>query len=103
MEVYLMAKPRPVIDQKAIDRMLKQGRGRGTHEKYKPWLTVRDVPSLGKSSRDKGWKTGRSHHFLSILELLYYLILEWSQMVTDIREQYPFLLVDINIPTSSSF
>ena len=83
-----MAKPRPVIDQKAIDRMLKQGRGRGTHEKYKPWLTVRDVPSLGKSSRDKGWKTGRPHHFLSILELLYYLILEWSQMVTDIREQY---------------
>ncbi len=70
-----MAKPRPVIDQKAIDRMLKQGRGRGTHEKYKPWLTVRDVPSLGKSSRDKGWKTGRPHHFLSILELLYYLIL----------------------------
>ncbi len=50
-----MAKPRPVIDQKAIDRMLKQGRGRGTHDQYKPWLTVRDVPSLGKSSRDKGW------------------------------------------------
>jgi hypothetical protein len=49
-----MAKSRPVIDQKTIDRMRKEGRGEGTHEKYKPWLTVRDVPSLGKSSRDKG-------------------------------------------------
>ena len=102
MEVYLMAKPRPVIDQKAIDRMLKQGRGRGTHEKYKPWLTVRDVPSLGKSSRDKGWKTGRPHHFLSILEFLYYLILEWSQMVTDIREQYPLLPIDDTIAIAES-
>lgn len=97
-----MAKPRPVIDQKAIDRMLKQGRGRGTHDQYKPWLTVRDVPSLGKSSRDKGWKTGRLHHFLSTLELLYYLTLEWSRMVTDIREQYPLLPIDDTIAIAES-
>lgn len=97
-----MAKPRPVIDQKAIDRMLKQGRGRGTLQEHKPWLTVRVVPSLGKSPRDKGWKTGRTHHFLSILELLYYLILEWSQMVTDIREQYPLLPIDDTIAIADS-
>ncbi len=102
MEVFLMAKSRPVIDQKAIDRMLKQGRGQGIHEKYKPWLTVRDVASLGKSSRDKGWKTGRPHHFLSTLELLYYLTLEWSLMITDIREQYPLLPIDDTIAIADS-
>ncbi len=89
-----MAKSRPVIDRNTIDRFLKEGRGQGTLQDYKPWLTVRDVPSVGKSTRDKGWKTGRTHHFLSILELLYYLILEWSLMVTDIREQYPLLPID---------
>lgn len=89
-----MSKSRPVIDRNTIDRFLKEGRGQGTLQDYKPWLTVRDVPSLGKSTRDKGWKTGRTHHFLSMLELLYYLILEWSLMVTDIREQYPLLPID---------
>lgn len=86
-----MAGSRSVIGQKAIDRMIKQGRGQGTREQYKPWLTVRDVPSHGRSYRDLGWKTGRSHHFLSTLEFLYYLVLEWSLVVTDIREQYPLL------------
>lgn len=89
-----MAKSRPIIDRNTIDRFLKEGRGQGRLQDYKPWLTVRDVASLGKSTRDKGWKTGRTHHLLSILELLYYLILEWSLMVTDIREQYPLLPID---------
>src|SRR6266571_7548165 len=93
-EVYPMAKSRPIIERSTIDRFLKEGRGQGTLKDYKPWLTVRDVASLGKSTRDKGWKTGRTHHFLSVLELLYYLILEWSLMVTDIREQYPLLPID---------
>ncbi|HEU5374923.1 MAG TPA: TnsA endonuclease N-terminal domain-containing protein [Ktedonobacteraceae bacterium] len=102
-----MAGSRPVIDQKAIDRMLKQGRGQGTHEQYKPWLTVRDVPSHGKSYRDLGWKTGRPHYFLSTLEFLYYLTLEWSPMVTDIREQYPLLsgncAIDDTLAIADSF
>lgn len=98
-----MAKSRPVIDRKAIDRMLKQGRGQGTREAYKPWLTVRDVPSHGKSYRDLGWKTGRPHHFLSTLEFLYYLTLEWSCVVTDIREQYPLLPIDDTLAIAESF
>jgi hypothetical protein len=98
-----MAKSRPVIDRNTIGRFLKEGRGQGTLQDYKPWLTVRDVPSLGKSTRDKGWKTGRTHHFLSILELLYYLILEWSLMVTDIREQYPLLPIEDTLAIADSF
>lgn len=72
-------------------RRLRQGRGRGHGKDYKPWLTVRDVPSRGLSSRVKGWKTGRVHHFLSQLELSYFYTLEWSIAVIDIREQYPLL------------
>ncbi len=97
-----MAKSRALIDRNAIDRFQKEGRGEGTLQKYKPWLTVRDVPSRGRSSRDKGWKTGRTHHFLSILELLYYLTLEWSLIVTDIREQFPLLPIDNTLAIADS-
>lgn len=97
-----MAKSRAVIDRNAIDRFQKEGRGEGRLQDYKPWLTVRDVPSHGKSSRDKGWKTGRTHHFLSTLELLYYLTLEWSLMVVDIREQFPLLPIDDTLAIADS-
>jgi len=98
-----MAKSRALIDRSTIERFRKEGRGQGTLQDYKPWLTVRDVPSHGKSSRDKGWKTGRTHHFLSTLELLYYFILEWSCIVTDIREQYPLLPIDDTLAIADSF
>ena len=98
-----MANSRALIDRSTIERFRKEGRGQGTLQDYKPWLTVRDVPSRGKSSRDKGWKTGRTHHFLSTLELLYYFILEWSRMVTDIREQYPLLPIDDTLAIADSF
>jgi hypothetical protein len=86
-----MAKMRALIDQSSLPHFLKEGRGRGTKDQYKPWLTVRDVPSRGRSSRDKGWTTGRPHHFLSTLELDCYHVFEWSSIITDIREQYPLL------------
>lgn len=74
-----------------LARRLRQGRGRGHGKDYRPWLTVRDVPSRGLSSRVRGWKTCRVHHFLSQLELSYFYTLEWSIPVIDIREQYPLL------------
>lgn len=86
-----MAKYKRGFTPDRLDKFIRQGRGQGAGQHYKPWLTVRDVPSRGLSSRLKGWKTGRSHHLLSQLELSYFLILEWSQTVIDIREQYPLL------------
>lgn len=71
---------------------LKKGRGQGHGQSYTPFLYTREVPSLGKASRIKGWKTGRVHHFLSTLESDYFYILEWSPIVTDIREQFPLPL-----------
>lgn len=82
---------RPPPDQKGISKLISSGRGRGEGSNYLPWLEVRDVPSLGRSSRPFGTKTGRRHVLLSRLELYYFYILEWSPVISDIREQYPLL------------
>ena len=55
---------------------------------YKPFILIQDVPSLGRSSRLRGIKTGRQHEFLSDLERNYFMILEFSDFVLDIREQF---------------
>lgn len=70
-------------------RWIKEGRGLGMGKGYKPWLTVRDVPSQGRSHRVYGHLTQRTHHLLSDLELATFLLLQWRQSTTDIREQFP--------------
>lgn len=97
-----MAKSRVVIDRNTIERFLKEKRGEGTLLNYKPWLLVQEVTTHGKASRDIGWKTGRKHDFLSTLEFLYYLTLEWSLMVTDIREQFPLLPIEDTLTIADS-
>jgi hypothetical protein len=81
-------------DENTIKQLKAQGRGSGTGSAYHPWLTVRDISSLGLSTRSKGWKTGRQHHVLSNLEQCYLFCLDWSVWVTDIREQFPLPLED---------
>lgn len=77
-----------------IDKLIKEGRGTGVGEAYRPWIKIQDVPSLGRSARLKGIKTGRQHEFLSDMEKNYFYILEYSHSVTDIREQYPLLPIE---------
>lgn len=72
-----------------INKFIKEGRGQGELSQYKPWLTVDDVPSKGNRTRSKGWKTGRIHHLLSNLERDYFLLLDWTDNIIDIREQFP--------------
>ncbi|MBD8544426.1 heteromeric transposase endonuclease subunit TnsA [Oxalobacteraceae sp. CFBP 8763] len=72
-----------------IARFVKQGYGQGEGSSYKPWLRVQDIPSLGRSRKAPGIKSGRMHHFFSDLEFRYFLLLEFSDLVVDIREQYP--------------
>ncbi len=83
--------------------MKKQGRGQGTVEEYKPWLTIRDISSSGFSHRIKGWKTNRTHHFLSNLELSFFFWLEWSPNIVDIRERYPLLPIEKTIEVAEQF
>ncbi|WP_303868681.1 TnsA endonuclease N-terminal domain-containing protein [Acetobacterium wieringae] len=75
----------------SIDKKLKEGRGIGAGIDYKPWLVIQDVSSLGRSTRLKGIKIPRQYEFLSDLEKNYFYLLEFSDYVVDIREQYPLL------------
>lgn len=79
--------------QADIDRYIQQGYGQGMGIDYKPWLRVQDVPSRGRSRKIQGFKIDRIYHLLSDLEYAYFLALEFSEGVTDIREQFPLLPV----------
>lgn len=79
----------PLLTSAGIDRHRKKGHGQGFGADYRPWLEIRHVPSLGKSTREVGWKTGRMHSFLSQLELQVFYLFDWNDEVIDIREQFP--------------
>jgi len=84
-----MAKHKYNFDEPKIARFIKEGRGQGHGKDFKPWLTIQDVPSIGLSSRKHSFKTGRGHHLLSNNETGLFLLLNWSNSVVDIREQFP--------------
>lgn len=75
-------------------KWIKEGRGAGHGTHYKPWLTVRDLGSEGRSHRIFGHKTKRTHHLLSDVELAVFLMLDWHPSTEDIREQFPLKLED---------
>jgi hypothetical protein len=89
-----MAKHRSEWSFKTYHRRIKEGRGQGILAEYKPWLTIHDLASRGVVSRVLGEKTGRIHHLLSRNEMAYFFILDSSDKVIDIREQFPLLSVD---------
>jgi hypothetical protein len=90
-----MGRGRGEWTQAKFERYIKEGRGQGTRELYKPWITVQDFPSKGRSSRSPGWKTNRTHHFFSDHEKRLFYLYEWSDAVTDIKEQFPLLDLDL--------
>ncbi|MBX5435813.1 MAG: Tn7 transposase TnsA N-terminal domain-containing protein [Alicyclobacillaceae bacterium] len=63
-----------------------------TGEEYIPGLTVKDVPSHGRSTRTTHSKTPWVAHLLSDIETKYRYLLEWSDVVEKIREQFPLEL-----------
>ena len=77
-----------------IEKMIKEGYGSGTYSEYKPWIKIQDVPSLGRVTRFNGIKTNRQHELLSDMERNYFYILEYSNNVKDIREQFPLLPIE---------
>jgi len=93
-------KKRSIKEQ--IERKIKKGVGFGKLKKYEPWIKTQEVPSRGRSTRIKSWKTGRVHHFLSDLERNYFLLLEWDDDVIDIREQFPLLPIEATINVADS-
>lgn len=84
-----MARQRYGFDESKIKRFLKEGRGQGRGAEYRPWLTIGDVPSSGRSHRLHGLTVDRVHHLLSDIECGLFYLADWADAVTDIREQFP--------------
>lgn len=86
-----------MVTEHNIVQHLQKGYGQGNLQHYKPWIKVNHFSSQGRSHRILGLKTGRIHHLLSDLELKLFNLLDFSDKVSDIREQYP--LLDVGSPT----
>lgn len=95
-----MGKRSSIWTKEKLDRYIKQGRGQGELENYKPWLNTQDFSSKGRASRILGNTTKRVHHFFSDLESKCFYIWDWEENVIDIREHYPLInledLVNVN-------
>lgn len=59
------------------------------YEKYRPMLTVRDVPSDAMKSRVFLLRFGRMFHCFSDGEHSFLLMLDWDDQFIEVREQYP--------------
>jgi hypothetical protein len=79
---------------KKYERWVVDSSGAARGALYKPYLCVQDVPSRGNVNRIKGWKSERVHHFMSNLEMQFFFMLEWSDAVIDINEQFPLDLAE---------
>jgi|HigsolmetaAR202D_1030399.scaffolds.fasta_scaffold01122_6 hypothetical protein len=84
-----MSRRKYQFSEAKIQKYLKEGRGTGDGANYRPWLTVYDVPSTGRSHRVYGIKTGRIHYLLSDGEWKSFIRFEFDDTVLDIREQFP--------------
>ncbi|MGM3412074.1 TnsA endonuclease N-terminal domain-containing protein [Ralstonia holmesii] len=94
MQVLALARFKYQMTAAKLRRFKKERRGHGERASYRPWLTVGDVPSKGRSHRVSCQKTGgRTMHFLSDHEYVAFLELWWDADVSDIREQYPLGLM----------
>lgn len=86
-----MAKRLRKITPEMQEKRIKEGRGQGIGKEYKPWLTIQDISSLGRECRTHGIKIDRQHELLSDNERDYFFIIEYSDCIKDIREQFPLL------------
>lgn len=93
---------RQIKTQADVDRYIAKGYGAGERDAYIPWIKVRDIASRGRSREVHGSKTNRVHHLQSDLEYWYWLTLEFSEQVVDIREQYPLFPSSESMAIASS-
>ncbi|CAG2158329.1 Transposon Tn7 transposition protein TnsA [Cupriavidus yeoncheonensis] len=80
------------IGPSTFERLLKEGRGRGSGASYKPWREIHEYSSRGRKQITSCALTGfRAHHLFTDLEWYAFLDAWWDCTVTDIREQVPLL------------
>lgn len=78
-----------VQNTRKYQKWIKEGRGQGRNEDYKPWLNVREVPSHGLSVRMPSLKARRVLKLFSNNEFFSALMGEHHPYVIDMREQFP--------------
>ena len=72
-----------------VPRWIEEGKGQGEGANYRPWLGPREGGQLGNVHRILGHTTGRIHVLFGGNERSLFYLLDWSDSVLDIREQYP--------------
>lgn len=92
-----MARGRNLKSYEDFRRAVRNGYGLGRGSNYKPWLRVSDVKSQGLSTKIKGLKTHRIHHFFSKIETEFFHFADVDPNVIDIREQFPLLPLDLSV------
>ena len=70
-EVLFLSKRKYCLNENIINRRIKEGRGKWTLRDCKPWVTINDYPSKGRSTRIQGIKTARLHHLMSDMENIF--------------------------------
>ncbi|MRI31374.1 heteromeric transposase endonuclease subunit TnsA [Endozoicomonas sp. OPT23] len=98
-----MGRRRKLESVEDYKRALKNGFGLGDGDDYKPWIRAQDVPSKGKSSKIQGMKSNRIHHCLSQGETSFFYLAEFSDAVTEIREQFPLLPLSLSHKIAKAF
>lgn len=78
-----------------ISKKINSGCGRGEKNSYKPWLSIREFTSSGRSHRVLCNTSGRLLHLFSDLEFLYSCLLDWNENISDIRERFPLVTEDV--------
>lgn len=76
-------------NKKSDKARIKEGRGLGRGEEYKPFIKGHEFSSSGFIHRLTGWKQRRIHQFFSNNEYNLFLISQFSDKIIDIREQVP--------------
>lgn len=71
-----------------VASLIAKGVGAGSGPDYQPWIHVRDISSQGRKHLVPGTRFGRDVHLLSNIEYGLFLVLEWSDAVLDINEQF---------------
>ena len=84
-----MSRNKYTHSDKRYAKWAKEGRGQGRFENYKPWLTIFDVPSHGRSHRIPSFKLNRIVTCFSDIEAARVYQLEHDTSVIDYHEQYP--------------
>lgn len=90
-----MAASYNLYSEPEIQKKLRNGCGSGMGSLYRPWLTVQEFTSSGRSHRTMSNKSSRILHLFSDLEFTYSCLLDWSSSVSELRERYPLLRDDV--------